>query len=99
MSLQLPTPELAPSLLEHLQTAEPFMVVLYNDDVTPYDTVVETLMRATGCDEGEADMEAWEAHHRGKTPCHYAGETECREVYDVLTAEGITAEVRKEWVD
>ena len=99
MSAPLLTPELAPSLLEELERAEPFMVVLFNDDLILFDTVIEALMRATGCDEEEAELEANEAHQRGHTPCHYAGESECREVQEVLSAEGITAEVRKEWVE
>lgn len=92
-------PELAPSLLDAIETTEPYMVVLFNDDVTPFDLVVRTLMLATNCPQSEAELEAWEAHTLGKTSVHFGSREECAEAVEVLGRAGITAEVRREWLD
>ncbi len=75
------------------------MVVLFNDDVTPYDLVVATLILATDCTEEEAELETREAHHCGRATVHYAGREECLEAVEIITRVGIKAEVRKEWID
>jgi ATP-dependent Clp protease adapter protein ClpS len=41
-------------------------VVLFNDDVTPYDLVVFALQRAAGLSEEIAEMVALEAHREGE---------------------------------
>lgn len=92
-------PVLSPSLIEELQQTEPYMVVIFNDDVTPFETVVHTLIRATNCTESEAELETYEAHHCGKASVHFAGREECLEAVEILTCAGIKAEVRKEWLD
>ena len=43
-----------------------WMTVIYNDDHTPMDLVVLTIMVATRCDAKEAEIETWEAHTYGK---------------------------------
>lgn len=92
-------PVLSPSLIEGLQQTEPYMVVLFNDDITPYDLVVATLILATNCSEDEAELETWEAHHCGKASVHYGSREECAEAAEIINRVGIKAEVRKEWLD
>ncbi|RYG41730.1 ATP-dependent Clp protease adaptor ClpS, partial [bacterium] len=69
MSLTL----ISPSIIEELQITEPYMVVIFNDDTTPFETVIGALIRATDCSSEEAELETWEAHHCGKASVHYAG--------------------------
>lgn len=75
------------------------MTVIYNDDHTPYEAVVEVLVRATGCSRGEAEMETWEAHHYGKAPVHFGSQRDCQGAADVIGTIGVKAEVMPEWND
>lgn len=76
-----------------------WMVVIYNNDVTPFEAVIEILMLATKCDYEEASIEAWEAHHYGQAPVHFAGKDECDEIAVMIAQVGVQAEVRPEWND
>lgn len=76
-----------------------FMVVIFNNDHTPFDTVIHVLMEATGCDLEEASIEAWEAHTFGKAQVHFAGEPACHAVAAMINRVGVMTEVRKEWDD
>ncbi len=73
------------------------MVVLFNDDHTPMDNVIEVLMRATGCDMQEAYIEMWEAHTFGKCSVHFAGKSECEDAASVISSIGLQTEVTIEW--
>jgi ATP-dependent Clp protease adaptor protein ClpS len=73
------------------------MVVIYNNDHTSMDDVVEVLMRATGCGFDEAYMEMWEAHHFGKAPCHFASQPDCETVATTISSIGVKTEVLPEW--
>ena len=75
------------------------MVILYNDDHTPYDAVVRVLMEATGCPLEEAHTETWEAHHFGQAPVHFAGEAACQAVAAIIGRIGVKTAVKKEWDD
>ena len=86
-----------PSAIEQQLTTEPYMVILYNDDVHDMDTVVAALIRATRCDAEEAAIETWEAHTYGKASVHFASEQECAEAADVLRNAGLKADVVREW--
>jgi len=74
-----------------------WMVVIYNNDHTAMDEVIEVLMRATGCDVQEAYIEMWEAHTYGKAPVHFSNRQECEEAAQVITSVGVQAEVTLEW--
>ena len=76
-----------------------WMVVIYNNEVNSFDEVIDALMRATGCDVEEAAIEAWEAHHYGKAPVHFAAKSECDEAARVISAVGVKTEVTPEWED
>lgn len=95
----IPTPIITPSFVEDLLREEPFVVVLHNDDVTPYHEVIAALIRATRCPLEEASLETEEAHFMGRADVHFAGEQECLEAADVLRRAGLKAEVRREWFD
>ncbi|HWA83635.1 MAG TPA: ATP-dependent Clp protease adaptor ClpS [Fimbriimonadaceae bacterium] len=76
-----------------------WMVVIFNDDHTPYDMVILALVRATGCDLREAEMETWEAHHFGKAPVHFSSKEECDQAAAVISSIGVKTEVCPEWED
>lgn len=76
-----------------------WMVVLYNDDHTPYEMVVIVLMRATKCSVDEAQTETWEAHHFGKAPVHFAAKGECEQAATIISSIGVKTEVCPEWND
>jgi len=76
-----------------------WMVVIYNNDHTSMDTVIEVLMRATGCDMQEAYIEMWEAHTFGKAPVHFAAKEECDEAATTISAVGVKTEVAPEWAE
>lgn len=76
-----------------------WMVVIYNNETNSFDEVILALMRATGCDADEAEIEAWEAHHYGKAPVHFASRTECDEAARVISSIGVKTEVTPEWQD
>jgi len=75
------------------------MVVIYNNDHTSMDDVIEVLMRATGCDMQEAYIEMWEAHTFGKAPVHFAAKCECDDAATTISAVGVKTEVAPEWAD
>ena len=76
-----------------------WMVVIFNDDHTPMDLVVLTIMVAPLCDTTEAEIETWEAHTYGKAPIHFASEAECNQVASVIRTIGVKTEVCLEWED
>lgn len=73
------------------------MVVIFNNDHTPFDDVIDALVRSTGCDAEEAFIEAWEAHHYGQAPVHFAAEPECQTIAVQISTIGVRTEVRPEW--
>jgi ATP-dependent Clp protease adapter protein ClpS len=75
------------------------MVVIFNNDHTPYDVVIDVLIKATGCDYEEASIETWEAHNYGQAAVHFGPEPECREAARVIGSVGVATEVRREWDD
>ena len=76
-----------------------YMVVIHNDDITPYDAVISVLIAATGCDRQEAEIETWEAHTYGKAPVHFSSQEECEVAARVIASIGIKVNVLKEWDD
>ncbi len=76
-----------------------WMVVIFNNDTTSEDDVVRVLMRATGCDAQEAEIEMWEAHTFGKASVHFSSKTVCEEAAAVIQTVGVKTEVAPEWND
>jgi len=76
-----------------------YMVVIYNDDHTPYNAVISVLIAATGCDHSEAEIETWEAHTYGKAPVHFDSLEQCETAARIISSIGVKTEVCKEWND
>ncbi|HLO99091.1 MAG TPA: ATP-dependent Clp protease adaptor ClpS [Fimbriimonas sp.] len=74
-----------------------FMTVIYDNDTTPLDMVIITIIAATGCTVEEATIEAWEAQAYGKAPIHFATQTECQLVATKMLSIGVHANVQPEW--
>jgi ATP-dependent Clp protease adaptor protein ClpS len=90
-------PLLEPSLEDAVQGGSRWMTVIFNNDHTPMDVVVQTLMTATGCDAQEAYIEMWEAHTFGKAACHFSSRETCEAVASVIERAGVQTEVCLEW--
>ena len=76
-----------------------WMVVIYNNDHTSMDHVIDVLMLATGCEEQEAYIEMWEAHTFGKAPVHFSSREECDEAAGIISTAGVKTEVAPEWAE
>jgi ATP-dependent Clp protease adapter protein ClpS len=88
-----------PEIVETPKGTGRWMVVMYNNDTTPFEDVVAIVMRSTGCGANEAYIETWEAHYFGKAPCHFAERTECEVIASMISSIGVRTQVRREWED
>ncbi len=73
-----------------------WIVTVYNNDYNTYEEVISILILATGCGLEEAEMEAWEVDHLGRSVVHHGKETDCRTAGDVIAKIGIRVEVTQE---
>lgn len=62
----LPTPDTQTIKKEDSQASRGWKVVLYNDNVTPFDVVIYALQRAAGLSDEVAEMVCLEAHSKGQ---------------------------------
>jgi ATP-dependent Clp protease adaptor protein ClpS len=90
---------LEPEVVDPGTGAGRWMVVIFNNDDTTMEEVVDILMRATRCDLEEASIEMWEAHTFGKASVHFASKEECEEAASIIQTVGVKTEVRQEWDD
>ena len=82
---------------EQSRTGGRFAAIIYNNDDTAFDEVIEIIMIATSCGIEEARIETWEAHTFGQAAVHFASETECARVAATISSIGVATEVRPEW--
>jgi ATP-dependent Clp protease adapter protein ClpS len=73
-----------------------WIVTVYDNDYNSIDQVILILMKATGCNLREAEIETWEIHHLGKSVVHHGEQDECQKVADVIAQIGIRVEVTEE---
>jgi hypothetical protein len=94
------TPALLPEIDQpSLSPGARWKVTIYNNDHTDRDEVLDALIRATGCDVQEAEIEVWEAEKYGRAPVHFAERTECESAAWIIGRIGVKAEVSLEWED
>jgi len=73
-----------PDIVEETRIAEPWRVVLFNDNVHTFDEVIYQIMVAISCPMNRAAELAWQVHTTGKAVV-FAGEFEdCLRVQAVL---------------
>ena len=73
-----------------------WVVLVYDNDANTFEEVIFILMLATGCSQNEAEIEAWEVHHLGKSVVHHGPEQTCRKAAEIIATIGIRVEVHKE---
>lgn len=64
--------------------AEPWKVILYNDDIHSFDEVILQLIKAIGCGTQKAGQIAFEAHNNGKAIAFSGAFEDCFRVAGVL---------------
>jgi ATP-dependent Clp protease adapter protein ClpS len=65
-TITLPVPVMEPDLDHRADCDHGWKVLLFNDDVTPFETVILALQRAAGLSLEVAEMVAWAAHAEGQ---------------------------------
>ena len=68
-------------------------VILFNDDVNPFDHVEDCLMRICFKSEKEAIRIAHEAHNKGKAICYNGSIEACETVAEKMGEERLTVSV------
>jgi ATP-dependent Clp protease adapter protein ClpS len=63
---------------------EPWMVILFNDDVHAFDEVIAQVQKATGCSPGEAFQVTYAAHTNGQAVAYVGDKGACELVARVL---------------
>lgn len=71
--------------------ADLWAVIVLNDDVTTFQTVIDALMQLFGHDESAADALAWRVHREGRAVVHVATEEEATQGVQGLHGYGIQA--------
>lgn len=84
-------------VIEDTNIGNRWMVLIFNNNTTSFDAVVQVLMRATGCNYQEASIEAWEAHTFGKASVHFDARESCERVAMIISTVGVQTEVCREW--
>ena len=82
-----------PEPADPTQSGDGFRVILYNDDHTPIDLVVEQLVKATSCTTRRAAEITIEAHHKGRAVCYKGARDKCHQVARVLREIRLQCEV------
>lgn len=72
----------------------PWMVILYNDDIHTFDEVIAQLMKATGCTLSHAEETAHKVHNDGKAVAFQGSFEECLKVDSVLKEIQLVTEIR-----
>jgi FlaG/FlaF family flagellin (archaellin) len=76
-----------------------WMVTIFDNDVTPVDLVMLTIISATNCSVDEAEIEVWEAQAYGKASIHFDSQSICERIANTMLSIGVKATVDPEWTD
>jgi len=90
----LPTPSWKTSRSASSKPAEPWFVVLYNDDIHTFNEVILQLVRATSCSLEQARAFAWTVHTEGKATVYTGPFEECLRVKGVLEQIALVVDIR-----
>jgi ATP-dependent Clp protease adaptor protein ClpS len=82
-----------PAPAEPTSSGSGHRVVLYNDDHTPFDAVIEQIVKATQCTLEKASQVAHEAHFKGRAICYRGAREKCHQVTRVLREIRLQCEV------
>lgn len=78
---------------DEAETKRTHRVLLWNDDVTPYQAVVMIVMACCFKTTEEAEQITLIAHTKGKAYCYSGSESDCELVTNNLNAFGLNAEM------
>jgi ATP-dependent Clp protease adaptor protein ClpS len=70
-----------------------YRVILYNDDHTPVDAVIEQVIKATQCSRQKSIQITIEAHEKGRAICYRGSRGKCQEVTKILREIRLQCEV------
>ena len=84
LSIEKPGTLLLEETESDLQTELPWNVILYNDDVHPFDQVILQVQKATGASLEKAVEITLEAHNKGRAICYSGTKEECTKVANIL---------------
>lgn len=73
---------------------DPWVVILYNDDIHSFDEVIEQLVKATHCSVKQAEKHAWTVHTKGKDVVYKGTFEECFQVQGVLREIQLVTEIK-----
>lgn len=79
---------------EEEKDESPWRVILYNDEIHTFDEVIEQLIKATGCSQGEAEKLTFKVHNEGKANVYEGSFEECFEVNGVLKEIQLITEIK-----
>jgi len=74
----------APDVVVETQIAEPWRVILFNDDVHTFDEVIHQIIVAVSCSASRAEGLAWQVHAKGKAIVFDGEFEDCFRVQTVL---------------
>lgn len=75
-------------------TDDPWLVVLFNDEVHTFQEVITQLVKATGCTPAKAEKLAWTVHTEGKATVYEGSFQECFDVQAVLNEINLVTEIQ-----
>lgn len=73
---------------------DPWVVILYNDEIHSFDEVIEQLVKATHCSVKQAEKHAWTVHTKGKDVVYKSTFEECFQVQGVLREIQLVTEIK-----
>jgi len=88
-------PQIVPKQIEQLDIIEEklYEIILYNDDVNTFDHVIECLVKICDHTHLQAEQSAYIVHYSGKCAVKTGSLDELIPKCNLLTDEGLTAEV------
>lgn len=82
-----------PEPAEPTNSGSGYRVILYNDDHTPIDAVIEQIIKATECSLPKAVQITEEAHFKGRAVCFRGAREKCHKVARILREIRLQCEV------
>lgn len=74
-------------------SGDAYRVILYNDDIHPFDDVVRQVQKATGVSTEDAFAITLQAHETGRAACYAGSHDACVKVADILREIGLHVEI------
>ncbi|MDP8306191.1 MAG: ATP-dependent Clp protease adaptor ClpS [Candidatus Chlorobium antarcticum] len=76
------------------RTADPFRVVLFNDEEHSFDEVIFQIIKATRCSRAKAESLTWEVHNSGRSMVYSGPIEQCIRVSAVLEEIALRTEIQ-----